>query len=1756
MKIMKSKGAIAFLAALFVSLAFSPCLHAGDDHDEPQRRSRRLLAGSSSGLSAPKASDITFVTDENSADKGDLGEYMGKGTMRIPLKIDRYFGDKKKLLASGALPQHVQIEFVTYDVDEDADEDPEVDYMYFNESLVGRLRGSDGNYHRMRFEVDMNDVNLPSAPGAVGNNMISVRVDATDTDKWLTSIEWIAITIPAAPPVILSHGIRSDANTLNAIKAEIEDLGLPVHTFSYSNSGNDGIAAGGIQLAQEVNKKRNDWNVDTVNIVAHSMGGLKARAFVEKKVNPRTGKTDVMKVVQIATPNAGSPIADIGMAFRLGWENYARKHPVKGAIARAEYDMMFAATCGYANFDVFEDRSLLELTPNYMREYNSNHRLKSGVDFTIVAGDVLERMEPLGTVSKKMYEYVYSKEGPNDTVVSVASAHSLAMKNKFTNSGTITLVSHGGLVEDGAFRVMDKIRDEILTRKTPEYGSGSPSASVGSAPSKRMMLASPSTPVDDPDCLIFNIADLDSQTTVPFYVAGGKAVSVRFAIAGCQTFSWKVADPSGAEYSASAEGIDITADENSVLISIANAASGEWKFSFTPSGASGEYDCLYTFLEQEEDLAFTLGASLRSEYVKAGEAFVLEVAPRLSGAPLPGVVSAQVSCPDGSGFNLAALDDGVAPDAEAGDGIFTASIPAASAGQYWISANFSSTDPASLTRSAMLMGNASDSASAFADGHAAIAVDADGNGLYDNLVALLAANVTKSGEYSVLATLSDPTGAKITEGWTSNIVCSAGLQIFPVEFDGREIYANGECDGYVVSSAKLIEIGEDYEAVVDSRENLLTTTEYSYGQFEHSLAGMSPGGYDIASDDDGDGVFDLLTVTIPLYADDLIAGDYEWSASLFDAEGRTLAIDSGSVTFNAGDGGADVTLTFNGEDIAKTDLDGPYYVKSMIIWNDDGSHILPGEYATAEYSVEQWGGTSRHEAHYDFAAKTVKVAEGSTAVIRVGGGEEALACSMQVYLTYNTATAADLDLAKGTVDGVVPKGGLKFPLMLEWAAGETGDKTIEIPVKSDTALEGEEFFTLQLANPVGVTPGDLRVCTVRIQDRNTKATLSDGIANQTLKTSTSGAGKWYVVESWMAQPEELGRTIFLQSPDLPEGKTATLSFGTLKGSGRLYFDMKILGDIDDATPLVEIFDGRKRVGWLSRPKNYDNEVKWKSWYTSVSGSGSHSLSIVLTQGADPDSHARITNVYWLPSGSSSYRTFRVTASPADAGLASGGGKYANGTKISLNATPRPGYDFAGWFRASDGSLFGAKAAQSVIVTGDEHLIARFRRTPYVRGLADPAPSGKVTGSGFCAVGKSVALKAAANKGLVLEGWYDERGTRLTQAASISVDNSAKPAKPTAALYVVTNAVSDVTYFARFVTVEEDRASIECSVNGIALSDVSVATHDATMPCGVWASWPVVAYAFSQTTVKVDGLPSGLKYNAATGCIEGAPTAPSKMDSKTGLVAPSVVKLTVTSAGKSSKVYQINLTVTPMPDAALGVFNGFISPYDSEKGTFDRRLSIASFSLTTAANGKITVKTIAPKATASYAASYWNSLDDGVYRAALAAKSGEMLWVYLDSEPEYWNGENHVSGFSFGGSLGSEMYCIEAQRSSFLKTGKQFEHPEAVEVAKAMKGTYKFDATYDGEGFYELTASKAKTATLSVTINDTGAVAVAGTIPGTKIKFSGSGVLRVYPNTCEASLYVSAPYGKTANLMLVLDAAKDETTGAVSFTGGISVVPTP
>ena len=167
----------------------------------------------------------------------------------------------------------------------------------------------------------------------------------------------------------------------------------------------------------------------------------------------------------------------------------------------------------------------------------------------------------------------------------------------------------------------------------------------------------------------------------------------------------------------------------------------------------------------------------------------------------------------------------------------------------------------------------------------------------------------------------------------------------------------------------------------------------------------------------------------------------------------------------------------------------------------------------------------------EFVEPEVVAVEGSNAVIRIIGGSKRAASSVKVNLFYETAAAADVNLAKATVaseGGAATATGLKFPITVKWAKGELGEKTVTIPLKTDTLYEGDETFSLLLSGETGANLGANFVCVVAIADANEPTTPSGAVMFD---------GGYYTVKKGNATAKALPGYVFVAWVYESNGKT-------------------------------------------------------------------------------------------------------------------------------------------------------------------------------------------------------------------------------------------------------------------------------------------------------------------------------------------------------------------------------------------------------------------------------------------------------------------------------------------------------------------------------------------------------------------------------------------------------------------------------------------
>lgn len=352
----------------------------------------------------------------------------------------------------------------------------------------------------------------------------------------------------------------------------------------------------------------------------------------------------------------------------------------------------------------------------------------------------------------------------------------------------------------------------------------------------------------------------------------------------------------------------------------------------------------------------------------------------------------------------------------------------------------------------------------------------------------------------------------------------------------------------------------------------------------------------------------------------------------------------------------------------------------------------------------------------------------------------------------------------------------------------------------------------------------------------------------------------------------------------------------------------------------------------------------------------------------------------------------------DGGTVSGTGVYAEGKKVSVKATPAKGYVFAGWHETANsekGTVSGVggadyrSASLNVTVPETRYVFALFATKEDDADSLKVAvedvttePDGTIGTIGtdgtrtldMGACVSSLSLPKLAVSGLPTGLKYDTKSLKISGKAT-------KPGVYTVTVKATNAAVAKATD-ASTTTFKVTVPNFECAAlpmlkpetdaYGIVRSGVKF--DDGLVDCTPADGW----------TVKVAGLPSGLKWNAKIGKIVGVPTA--KAGSYT-------VTFTASKKGEAKQVATITLNVEALPDWVVGTFDGS----EISSGAFgDRALPCGLVKMTVAANGKISGKVIDADGTWALSAAAFDSVEgpvsnveELVFHATVIGKSGKM-----------------------------------------------------------------------------------------------------------------------------------------------------------------------
>jgi len=179
------------------------------------------------------------------------------------------------------------------------------------------------------------------------------------------------------------------------IKEALSAQNIEVFTASVPPSGS--IEQRALKLAKDIEAHANGRSV---NIVAHSMGGLDARYMISQ-LKPKG--VDVKSLVTVATPHHGSAVADY-VIDEIGPQNLSRLYAFWKRATGWEHDA----------FD--------QLTTRYMMN-EFNPRTPDNPDVRYFSyGAMLVDKPPLLSPFRGSHRLLRRLEGPNDGLVSVESS--------------------------------------------------------------------------------------------------------------------------------------------------------------------------------------------------------------------------------------------------------------------------------------------------------------------------------------------------------------------------------------------------------------------------------------------------------------------------------------------------------------------------------------------------------------------------------------------------------------------------------------------------------------------------------------------------------------------------------------------------------------------------------------------------------------------------------------------------------------------------------------------------------------------------------------------------------------------------------------------------------------------------------------------------------------------------------------------------------------------------------------------------------------------------------------------------------------------------------------------------------------------------------------------------------------------------------------------------------------------------------------
>jgi triacylglycerol esterase/lipase EstA (alpha/beta hydrolase family) len=970
---MKHKWIKFFLLALSLLLAVSPALavpspatafQAGTEGDTPTSPESRAQAAGS----ATQADDEHFVADVG----GELDQYLfrtnGDGYIRFSIPITRYYfipGDPNIQFENGflktahtlnyvkskeILPAVVSLKLKVWDVDEESSWCPEVDYVFVNGTMVprsGKLSGANETWSEPSFQIPIEVLKFPESRGTNGNrptaaqNEIAIQVDAngcttsTGDPAWAVEVAWGVIEIPSpVRPIIFAHGWTGSTTDFDEFEKWMGEEGRQSAGQVDLDQGLSRISTTALMLKAAINQRTREFGVNKLNVFAHSKGGLVTR----KALDDSTVANQVDNVITFSTPHHGTLVSEADRIEVLGLGLIQWK-----CLAQFGTNLIDAWRC---------DQAAQEFTIDAMRNFNYIGCTRQW------PWSAWENCTPnQGRKQPNISYYSFAANGDEVVVPLKSTTYPWKATAPFPSSINVDqIISPSGFPKHST--ILDNRTAYVYAINYLSSGSpfGGLYAEMGSEPVEVPAVG----PTDNEYQLILSEwGTLNAGSTQAFASSVESGTLAIFEAKSEQALTYTLIAPNGQTVdptlAAADPNIAYVADFDGISwfyqYQVSTPLTGTWQNNLSAGTATS------FVVSNLTNSTIQLGYKTDKFTYHPGDLVTLETALSNGSVPYTGVAfTGTVTHPDNSSESLAFYDDGSHGDLTPNNGVYTAEFTALSTNGHAV-ISLGATK-GSITRLAEASIAVASQTAQFQYVNYEYPLDTNGNGLYDNLNIDIYADIIQSGQFEFQGTLVDGAGQPVATGYYSSLMAgtgplSTGWQSIELTFDGSEIYQHGVNGPYSLTNFTIYDVSED-TLEVDTATNVYATAAYSIDQFEHETIALA-GGSDEAFDEDGNGLYDWLLVTLNVNV--AVPGDYDVNGRLVNPGGSEIAWTAGQ--FYAPTSGVyPVDLWFDGYEIGAHKSNGPFTIQDVSISDSYGINdaSFGQAYTTQAYSVLDFDG--------------------------------------------------------------------------------------------------------------------------------------------------------------------------------------------------------------------------------------------------------------------------------------------------------------------------------------------------------------------------------------------------------------------------------------------------------------------------------------------------------------------------------------------------------------------------------------------------------------------------------------------------------------------------------------------------------------------------------------------------------------------------------------------------------------------------------